>query len=95
MVFRQNTEGLYCGVEWTNPPQTVRDALATHAKFKPFANVKGEDLAVSVRIITRPAAERICRAAFQWARKYGYKNVTICEKPNVLRETSGMMEDVG
>jgi len=94
VVFRQNTEGLYCGVEWTNPPQAVRDALATHAKFKPFANVTGEDLAISVRIITRPAAERICRAAFQWARKYGYKNVTICEKPNVLRETSGMMEDV-
>ena len=94
VVFRQNTEGLYCGVEWTNPPQAVRDALATHAKFKPFAKVKGEDLAISVRIITRPAAERICRAAFQWARKYGYKNVTICEKPNVLRETSGMMEDV-
>ncbi|MGC2323186.1 MAG: isocitrate/isopropylmalate family dehydrogenase [Terriglobales bacterium] len=94
VVFRQNTEGLYCGVEWTNPPQAVRDALATHAKFKPFASVKGEELAISVRIITRPAAERICRAAFQWARKYGYKNVTICEKPNVLRETSGMMEDV-
>ena len=94
VVFRQNTEGLYCGVEWTNPPQPVRGALATHPKFKPFANVKGEDLAISVRIITRPAAERICRAAFQWARKYGYKNVTICEKPNVLRETSGMMEDV-
>jgi len=94
VVFRQNTEGLYCGVEWTNPPQPVRNALATHAKFKPFAEVKGEDLAISVRIITRPAAERICRAAFQWARKCGYKNVTICEKPNVLRETSGMMEDV-
>src|SRR5579884_4372905 len=41
VVFRQNTEGLYAGVEWTNPPQKVRDALATHAKFKPFANVKG------------------------------------------------------
>jgi 3-isopropylmalate dehydrogenase len=94
VVFRQNTEGLYCGVEWTNPPKPVRQALATHAKFKPFANVEGEDLAISVRIITRPAADRICRAAFQWARKYGYKNVTICEKPNVLRETSGMMEDV-
>jgi isocitrate dehydrogenase (NAD+) len=94
VVFRQNTEGLYCGVEWTSPPQAVRSALATHAKFKPFANVKDEDLAISVRIITRPAAQRICCAAFRWARKYGYKNVTICEKPNVLRETSGMMEDV-
>jgi 3-isopropylmalate dehydrogenase len=94
VVFRQNTEGLYCGVEWTNPPQPVRDALASHAKFKPFAGVKGEDLAVSVRIITRPAARRICRAAFSHAQRYGYRSVTICEKPNVLRETSGMMEEV-
>src|SRR5436305_5322007 len=93
VVFRQNTEGLYSGVEWTNPPEQVRAALATHPKFKPFAGVAGTDLAVSVRIITRPAARKICKAAFEWADKHGYKSVTICEKPNVLRETSGMMED--
>ena len=93
VVFRQNTEGLYAGVEWTNPPDQVRTALATHSKFKAFANVAGADLAISVRIITRAAARKICRAAFEWAKKYGYKSVTICEKPNVLRETSGMMEE--
>jgi isocitrate dehydrogenase (NAD+) len=93
VVFRQNTEGLYAGVEWTNPPEQVRAALATHAKFKPFASVPGADLAISVRIITRNAARKICKAAFEWAKKYGYRSVTICEKPNVLRETSGMMED--
>ncbi len=93
VVFRQNTEGLYAGVEWTNPPEPVRAALATHAKFKPFAEIPGPDLAISVRIITRPAAHKICKAAFEWAKKYGYKSVTICEKPNVLRDTSGMMED--
>jgi 3-isopropylmalate dehydrogenase len=93
VVFRQNTEGLYAGVEWTNPPEAVRTALATHSKFKPFAATAGADLAVSVRIITRQAARKICKAAFEWAKKYGYKSVTICEKPNVLRETSGMMEE--
>ncbi len=94
VVFRQNTEGLYCGVEWTNPSANVRGALESHPKFRPFSATKGEDLAISVRVITRRNAERICRAAFEWAKKYGYKNVTICEKPNVLRETSGMMEEV-
>ena len=93
VVFRQNTEGLYAGVEWTNPPEPVRAALASHSKFKPFTAIPGPDLAISVRIITRAAARKICQAAFEWARKYGYKSVTICEKPNVLRETSGMMED--
>jgi isocitrate dehydrogenase (NAD+) len=94
VVFRQNTEGLYAGVEWTNPPQNVRDALASHPKFKPFKDTPGEELAVSVRIITRKNAKRIITAAFEYAKKYGYKSVTICEKPNVLRETSGMMEEV-
>jgi 3-isopropylmalate dehydrogenase len=93
VVFRQNTEGLYAGVEWTNPPEQVRAALATHSKFKPFAAVPGPDLAISVRIVTRTAARKICKAAFDWAKRYGYKSVTICEKPNVLRETSGMMEE--
>jgi 3-isopropylmalate dehydrogenase len=93
MVFRQNTEGLYAGVEWTNPPKQVRDALSLHSKFKPFSDTPGADLAVSVRIITRNAARRICEAAFAYAQKHGRKNVTICEKPNVLRETSGMMEE--
>jgi 3-isopropylmalate dehydrogenase len=94
VVFRQNTEGLYAGVEWTNPPAPVMQALRSHAKFQAFAETPGPDLAISVRIITRRNAERICRAAFEYARKHGYKNVTICEKPNVLRETSGMMEEV-
>jgi len=93
VVFRQNTEGLYAGVEWSNPPEQVRTALATHPKFKPFAGVAGADLAISVRVITRPAARKICKGAFEWAKKHGYRSVTICEKPNVLRETSGMMED--
>lgn len=94
VVFRQNTEGLYAGVEWTNPPEPVRKAFATHKKWGPFANVRPEDLAVSLRVITRTASERICKAAFDYARKFGYKSVTICEKPNVLRETSGMFTQI-
>jgi isocitrate dehydrogenase (NAD+) len=93
-VFRQGTEGMYAGIEWTNPPENVRAALNTHAKFKAFANVAGPDLAVSCRVITRNAAHRICTAAFEYAKKRGFKGVTICEKPNVVRETSGMMEEV-
>jgi 3-isopropylmalate dehydrogenase len=66
-----------------------------HPKYRPFADVSGEDMAISVRMFTRRACRRIVRAAFEYAKKHGYRSVTICEKPNVLRETSGMMEDVG
>jgi len=92
-VFRQNTEGMYAGIEWTNPPENVRAAIASHPKFKAFAHIPGPDLAVSLRIITRPAARRIVTAAFEYAKRKKFKAVTICEKPNVVRETSGMMEE--
>ena len=91
-IFRQNTEGLYGGVEWSNPPAVVYDALMTHPKFqKNFGKTPVEELSVSTRIFTKKATERILRAAFNHAKKYGYKSVTVCEKPNVIRETSGMM----
>ncbi len=93
-VFRQNTEGLYAGVEWTNPPENVRQGFASHKKWAAFKNVPPEDMAVSLRIITRTASERICKAAFEYAKKFGYRSVTICEKPNVLRETSGMFTQI-
>jgi len=91
-IFRQNTEGLYGGVEWSNPSQLVHDALMSHPRFvKNFGSTPVEELAISTRIFTRKATERIVRAAFEHARKYAYRSVTVCEKPNVIRETSGMM----
>jgi isocitrate dehydrogenase (NAD+) len=92
VIFRQNTEGLYGGVEWTDPPDIVYRGLASHPKFiKNFGDVPKEELSVSTRIFTRRATERILRAAFEHARKFRYSSVTVCEKPNVIRETSGMM----
>ena len=91
VIFRQNTEGMYGGIEWTNPPKQVRDAFETHPKMKKFKDVPSEDLAISTRILSRGATHRIMKAAFEYAKKFGYKSVTVCEKPNVLRETSGMM----
>ncbi len=95
VIFRQNTEGLYGGVEWTDPPDNVYEALKTHVKFKKFTEAPKEELAISTRIFTQAATTRIVEEAFAYAKKFGYKSVTICEKPNVIRETSGMMLETG
>lgn len=92
VIFRQNTECLYSGVEWTNPPAQVYQAFLTHRKFvENFGDVPVEELSISTRIFTKKATMRILQAAFEHARKFGYKSVTVCEKPNVIRETSGLM----
>lgn len=91
VVFRENTEDLYSGVEFHPLPQEVKNALLIHPKMNAFKNVPNEDLALSCRIFTRRGCQRIVRAAFEYAKKYGRKTVTVVEKPNVIRETSGLM----
>lgn len=92
MIFRQNTEGLYGGVEWTNPSDQVYNAFMTHKKFVDnFEWCPREELAISTRIFTKKYTTRIVKAAFEYAKKRGFKKITVCEKPNVIRETSGMM----
>lgn len=91
VVFRENTEGLYAGVEFHPVPNEVFKAFMTHKKMKKFENVPLDDLAISTRIFTRKACQNIIRQAFNYAKEHNRKSVTVVEKPNVIRETSGMM----
>jgi len=90
-VFRENTEGLYSGVEYYPVPEKIDEAFKDHPRYQKFLGV---DKAISLRIISRKGAERIIRAAFEYAKKNNLKNVTVVEKPNVLRETSGLFVQV-
>ena len=69
-IFRQNTECLYSGVEWTNPSQQVYDAFMTHKKFKEnFCWCPKDELAISTRIFTKKYTTRIVKAAFEYAKE--------------------------
>lgn len=92
VVFRENTEGLYSGVEFFPLPDQVREALMqNHPKMARFAEVPADEIAVSCRIFTRNSCRRIVRHAFEYSRQFDRPSVTVVEKPNVIRETSGMM----
>jgi 3-isopropylmalate dehydrogenase len=95
VVFRENTEGLYAGVEFLPLPDEVRNVLRDHSiGMQRFENVASNDIAISTRIITRAGAQRIIRKAFEFARDFNYPTVTLVEKPNVLRATGGLMRAV-
>lgn len=92
VVFRENTEGLYVGVEFYPLPVDLMDAMQAHsANMERFRDTPLEEIALSCRITTAKGARRIVRQAFEFARQFDYETVTLVEKPNVLRETSGMM----
>lgn len=91
VIFRENTEGLYAGIEWHPVPDNVRAAINTHPNAKKFADTANEDMAISTRIFTRKGCQRILRSAFEYAKTHNRLSVTVVEKPNVIRETSGLM----
>lgn len=91
VVFRENTQGLYAGVEFHPLPDDVRRSLEVHPKMQKFKNVPSDDIAISLRIFTREGCKRILKKAFDYAKENNRKSVTVIEKPNVIRETSGLM----
>ncbi len=91
VVFRENTEDLYAGVEFSPVPEGVRKTLAEHSPaFKAFDGLPGDQYAISCKINTRKGSERIIRAAFEFARKFERKKVTVVHKANVVRATDGL-----
>ncbi len=91
VVFRENTEDLYAGVEFSPVPDGIRDSLSSHAPaFQAFGGLAGDDYAISCKINTRKGSDRIIRAAFEFAQKFGRKKVTVVHKANVVRATDGL-----
>ncbi len=91
VVFRENTEDLYAGVEFNTVPEKLRDTLAELSPpFKAFQSLPGEQYAISAKINTRRGSERIVRAAFEFARKFARRKVTVVHKANVVRATDGL-----
>jgi len=91
VVFRENTEDLYAGVEFSPVPPELAATLKGLAKpFGAFAELAGDDYAISCKVNTKKGSERIVRAAFEFAKTHGRKRVTVVHKANVVRATDGL-----
>jgi 3-isopropylmalate dehydrogenase len=92
VIFRENTEGMYGGVEFHPIPEEVFNVLDKHhPKMKKFKAYGLDNLAMSTRLMSRQKCANIVRQGFEYAKKHNYKTVTVVDKPNVLRETGGLM----
>jgi 3-isopropylmalate dehydrogenase len=91
VVFRENTEDLYVGVEFSPVPEALSQVLASlSVPFRSFAGLPPDDYAVSCKINTRLGSRRIVEAACEFARRNRRRRVTIVHKANVVRATDGL-----
>jgi 3-isopropylmalate dehydrogenase len=96
VVFRENTEDLYAGVEFAPVPDELAATLRKLSKpFAHFANLPGSDYAITCKINSKNGCDRIIRAAFEYAKKFNYPKVTIIHKANVVRATEGLFLETG
>ena len=62
----------------------------TEDLYKGIEYMVNDEMANGVKLITRPACEKICRFAFDYARKNGRKKVTAVHKANIMKLTDGL-----
>ena len=94
VVFRENTEDLYSGVEFRNVPKELAEILFDLSQpFLAFKDVPLDQYAISCKINTKRGSQRIAKAAFEFARQFGRKKVTVVHKANVVRATDGLFLD--
>ncbi|KPK63975.1 3-isopropylmalate dehydrogenase [candidate division WOR_3 bacterium SM23_42] len=86
VIFRENTEDLYSGVEFYPVPEEM-------FKVKGMEKV-ARDAAISCKINTPRGCERIVKAAFEFAKNSNRKKVTCVHKANVVRATDGLFLEI-
>ncbi len=88
VVVRENTEDLYAGIEFAQGDARTRRLLDL---ARETTNKKlNEDSAISLKVISERASQRIVKFAFEYARKNGRRKVTAVHKANILKFSDGL-----
>jgi len=93
VVFRENTEDVYAGIEWKEGSKEVlrlREFLE-----KELGTKVREDSGIGIKPISRFGTKRLVRMALQYALSYGRKSVTVVHKGNIMKFTEGAFRDWG
>jgi isocitrate dehydrogenase len=93
VVFRENTEDLYTGIEWREGSE---EALRLRAFLEREMGKRiREDSGIGIKPISRFGTKRLVRMAIQYALAHGRKSVTLTHKGNIMKFTEGAFRDWG
>jgi len=93
VVFRENTEDVYAGIEWAKGTPEVKKVIDFLNK-EMGCNIRG-DSGIGIKPISEFATKRLVRKAIQYALDYGRKSVTLVHKGNIMKYTEGAFRDWG
>ncbi len=98
VIFRENTEDIYAGIEWEEGSDGAQRVKAFLKESFPDAYAKirfPESTGLGLKPVSRQGTERLVRAAIRYALRRGYPSVTLVHKGNIMKFTEGAFRNWG
>lgn len=90
VIFRENTEDIYAGIEWAAGTSEVKKVLAFLQNEMGVRKIRfPETSGIGIKPVSEEGTKRLVRAAIEYALKYGRRSVTLVHKGNIMKFTEG------
>ncbi len=93
IIFRENTEDVYAGIEWKAGTPEVKKVL-DFLKQEMGKDIR-PDSGIGIKPMSKTGTYRIVRKAIRWAIEHGNTSVTLVHKGNIMKFTEGAFRDWG
>ncbi|HNM22264.1 MAG TPA: NADP-dependent isocitrate dehydrogenase [Rhodocyclaceae bacterium] len=96
VIFRENTEDIYAGIEWAAQSEGARKIIDFLQKEMGVKKIRfPETSGIGIKPISIEGTTRIVRAAMKYAIENDRKSVTLVHKGNIMKFTEGLFRDTG
>jgi isocitrate dehydrogenase len=96
VIFRENSEDIYAGIEWKAESPEARKVIAFLQEQMGVTKIRfPESSGIGVKPVSRDGTYRLVRAALDYAIANGRKSVTLVHKGNIMKFTEGAFRDWG
>ncbi|MBI1817147.1 MAG: NADP-dependent isocitrate dehydrogenase [Deltaproteobacteria bacterium] len=96
VIFRENTEDIYAGIEWQSESSDARKIVAFLQKEMGVKKIRfPETSAIGIKPVSREGSERLVRAAIDYALRHQRRSITLVHKGNIMKFTEGAFRDWG
>jgi len=94
VIFRENTEDIYAGIEWEAETDDARKVIAFLQDEMGVRKIRFPDTSsIGIKPVSREGTERLVRKAIRYALDNGHTSVTIVHKGNIMKFTEGGFRD--
>ncbi len=94
VIFRENTEDIYCGIEWQAESEGARKIIKFLQEEMGVTKIRfPKTSGIGIKPVSREGTERLMRQAVQYAIANKRKSVTIVHKGNIMKYTEGGFRD--